>query len=135
MDSYLCDMPISYCDRDKSKPIDRDRLGSMFIFDPIWSMVEEFVSRNTSNYLNERIMLFDDWEEYIPIITPERVATPIEATLPFFTVPIERKHVRLDYTDDFENQDVLWLKRLTRSIWDVSGRVKEGNMAAPRFMD
>ena len=100
MDSYLCDLVMSDCTRDKSLPVHRDRFLALFIFDPVWSMVEEFVSKNTSHYLNERIMLFDDWEEYHPIITPEKVATPAEAKLPFFEVPIERKHDRLNYTVD-----------------------------------
>jgi hypothetical protein len=50
-------------------------------------------------------MIFEDFEEFFPIITPERVATPEEATLPFFSLPKEKRGNLpvLNYTDQFED--------------------------------
>lgn len=48
-------------------------------------------------------MIFEDWEEFFPIIKPERVGTPIEATLEFFAIPKEKRDRRLNFTDEFED--------------------------------
>lgn len=47
--------------------------------------------------------MFDDWEENLPIITPQKVNTPVEATLEFFSVSKEKRNARLNYTDQFED--------------------------------
>ena len=46
--------------------------------------------------------MFDDWEENLPIITQERVKDPYEATLEYFSIPKEKRNVRLNYTDHYE---------------------------------
>ena len=55
--------------------------------------------KNTTNYFYEKLMIFDEWEDYHPIITPERVRTPVEATLEFFSLSKEKRYARLNYTD------------------------------------
>jgi len=70
-----------------------------FIFEPTWAMVQEFITHDTTNYFTEKIMIFDDWEEHFPIITPEKVKTPIEATVKFFSIPVERRNIKLNYTE------------------------------------
>ena len=61
-------------------------------------MVAEFISKNTTTTFTEKVMIFDDWTEHFPIIIPSRVKTPVEATIKFFTVPVERRNIRLNYT-------------------------------------
>ena len=99
MDHYLCDYEGSQCGRDVSEPIPWKRSVGFFIFEPTWAMVAEFITRNTSKAFTEKVMIFDDWEVEFPIITRERVKTPIEATLGFFSLPVERRNIRLNYTD------------------------------------
>lgn len=98
MDTYLCDYDESQCGRDLTEPVPHARSDAFFLFDPSWAMVQELISKNTSNYFYEKLMMFDDWEESLPIITPQRVRTPIEAKLEFFTVPVDRRNDRLNYT-------------------------------------
>jgi hypothetical protein len=65
-------------------------------------------------------MIFDDWEENLPVITPERVATPVEATLDFFSVKKERRNTRLNYTIQYEDQSKISTNKIKRSIWEIS---------------
>ena len=39
-----------------------------FLFDPTWSMVREFLQYNSTALYMERLLVFDDWSEYNPII-------------------------------------------------------------------
>ena len=62
-------------------------------------MVQELLEKNTTNYYNEKLMMFEDFDEFLPIITPERVKTPIEATLDFFKIPKDKRNISLNFTD------------------------------------
>lgn len=79
MDTYLCDYEAAQCGRDMSEPTNNFRKLEFFLFDPSWSMVEELITKNSSNYFYEKLMMFDDWEEHLPVITPQRVQTAKEA--------------------------------------------------------
>jgi len=120
MDTYLCDYEDAQCGRDLSAPVHPERIIQFFIFDPSWAMIQEFIQKNTTNYFYEKLMIFDDWEENLPVITPERVATPVEATLDFFSVKKERRHTRLNYTIQYEDQSKISTNKIKRSIWEFS---------------
>lgn len=70
-------------------------------------------------------MIFEDWDEFFPIITLERVATPIEATLEFFAIPKEKRNRRLNFTDEYENQSHIIHKKIKRSVWEFSNEIKK----------
>tara|TARA_B110000285_G_scaffold105324_1_gene119886 strand:- start:322 stop:486 length:165 start_codon:yes stop_codon:yes gene_type:complete len=53
-----------------SEPPNNFRKLEFFLFDPSWAMVQELITKNSSNYFYEKLMMFDDWEEHLPVITP-----------------------------------------------------------------
>jgi hypothetical protein len=70
-------------------------------------------------------MIFEDWEDSFPIINPERVATPIEATVEFFAIPKDKRNHRLNYTDEFEDLSQITHKKIKRSVWEFSNEIKK----------
>jgi len=135
MDTYLCDYEGAQCGRDMSEPTNNFRKLEFFLFDPSWAMVQELITKNSSNYFYEKLMMFDDWEEHLPVITPKRVKTAKEAKIEFFSVPVERRNARLNYTVDYEDQTTWNVKKIKKSIWEFNQKNREGNWATPRFMD
>jgi hypothetical protein len=135
MDTKLCDYEAAQCGRDMSVPVHPARTLQFFVFDPSWAMVQEFLQHNTTNYFYEKLLIFDDWEENLPVITKERAATPEEATLEFFSLSQERRSAPLNYTVQYQNQDTVSLNKIKRSIWEFSFRIRLGGWVAPRFMD
>ena len=68
----------------ESKFVDIDRAMKYFLFDPTWVMVQEFFEKGTTNHFFEKLMIFDDWSNHLPIITEETVRHPSEAKIEFF---------------------------------------------------
>lgn len=119
LDTYNCDYRYSECFRNKSEPIAWKRYTRFHLMEPCWVTVVEFMTKSTTSSLHEKLLIFDEWEENFPIITPERVNTPIEATVEFFSVPLERRNCRLNYTEQFNNQSEVYINKLKRSPWDL----------------
>lgn len=62
-------------------------------------MVKEYLTDKKLDHFFEKLMIFDDWNQSLPIITPERVRGENEAKIEFFSVPVAKRGVRLNYTD------------------------------------
>ena len=90
-----------------------------FLFDPTWKMLEEYFTKNTTSHFFEKIMIFEDWNQSLPIITPERVKAKEEATFEFFSVPKERRGLTLNYTDQYEEL-LTNHKKMKRSIHEYA---------------
>ena len=93
-----------------------------FLFDPTWAMVREFLQENSVKLYYERLLIFDDWSEHNPIITPATAKDPREAEADFFKLPKERRNIPLNYTDQYENQADIGHKQIRRSPYENSDR-------------
>ena len=104
MDSHLCDREESKCDPDAySKPVHFLRPMQFYLFDPTWGMVQEFLHKNTTNYYYEKLMIFEDFDDFFPIITKDRFENPADFSLDFFAIPKEKRDRPLRFTDEFED--------------------------------
>lgn len=81
------------------KFVEIDRAMRYFLFDPTWVMVQEFFEKGTTKHFFEKLMIFDDWSDHLPLITKNKVRNPREAQIEFFSTPKERRGLRLNYTD------------------------------------
>lgn len=82
-------------------------------------MIDELLIKNTSKSYTERIMIFDDWEESFPVITPKKVKTPVEATTGFFNVPKQRRNLRLNYTEQYEDKTKVYMANIRRTPYTL----------------
>jgi len=69
MDEYMCDDEHADCGRDKSKPIEFLRPIRYFLYDPSWTMLSNYLSKNgDSSLFREQLLNFDNWEEEKPTL-------------------------------------------------------------------
>jgi hypothetical protein len=123
MDVYWCYRDQQCKDDVMNNPVHFLRPMRYFMFDPTWSMVQEFLQNNSTKYYYEKLMIFEDWEDYNPILTPERV--PVEHTKPeFFVIPKERRGDRFNLTHEFENLSEVNHKKIRISVGDHSDYMK-----------
>ena len=43
------------------------RAMQYFLYDPTWSMIQEFIQKNTTALFYESLLSYDDWIQYNPI--------------------------------------------------------------------
>ena len=79
-------------------------------------MVQEFLQKNTTNYYYEKLMIFDDFEQFLPVVKKERFENPDLFSLDFFAISKEKRDRPFRFTHEFEDQKKIEHKKIKGSV-------------------
>ena len=80
-------------------------------------MVQEFLQKNTTNYYYEKLMIFEDFDQFFPVVKKERfVENPELFCLDFFAIPKEKRGRPFKFTHEFEDQKRIEHKKIKGSV-------------------
>jgi hypothetical protein len=88
MDHNICQHHDVDCTRDPDDHGEYLRPAGSFLLNPIFHHVAHFIeNQRDARLFFEKVTEYDDWEEYLPIITAQSAANDSSADLSFFSLP------------------------------------------------